>query len=1086
MLPFTPTATGPEATAFAELRLAHFIDALRERSQLGVALRDEDALLRIDGAYRAQNLTRDQPCPFVGLALRKLPSEERLAELAELLRKASPFGAYSLIAFDDEGRWCVIAAELEFATCVHIGQSTEAVGWELGLVAALWEVPNGSWVAYDWTVILQRRDVAHHFYRKLATQCRHIEASWSAERELSDEERRHLTIVLLCRILFLVFIDAMGWLGYERALVDRLASENGPNIYRSVLEPLFFEALNTPRDERPKGRRFPEIPYLNGGLFARSSLEEELVALRLPDRRLRALFRDVLSRYHFVANGWETGENPIDPGVLGEVFERLMREEFRVATGAFYTPPELAGALVDLTLFDILCEKMRVSSALPDPPVNAEELRQASVREFATPGGRAPRQGHDGPNSLAFPLLETLVAHLGTTKEAAQRKQDARALADEVLRLRILDPAIGSGAFLLATASALDFIGEKLDGIAGGSAFTPEQRRRHIVARQLHGVDISEVAVMISELRLWLWLSTAMTTDEEGEPLPLPNLDLQLRCGDSLLSLSRRRHGRAHRVEEGLERRWFEARERFVCSHGARAKEHLGQLKALETQLAAALMSDEMSTAECAQAALFDERPINERPTGADDALAAVDEADEAKETRMERQRRWADWQARPTFEPYLHFREVFAQGGFDLVIGNPPWMRLSSMPAEERGELQRWYQTLQTRGRTFGVAPDLAAAFFERAVEFAREDGTISLLLPGKLFAAKHGAYWRRFVLEHTSPRVLALCDDRAAGFRAVAYPAVIVASHQRPRDGDAVCVADEGFSGEIPLAQLRQGPHGDAPWSLASPEVRKARRRLLSAAPPLSDHVSVRYGVKTGCNKVYVNPPFAAHTLPLVRGATLREHETRATERAEERILIAHDHTTGAALSEVDEEARAWLELHRDKLIARSDYRDGEALWQLARVYPESFGWRVAWPDIGKTLAPRVLAPVAQGGPIALNTVYYVGVPCRPTAFRLCAWLRTSALAVIAPAGAMRARGGYRRFDARCVGRLPVPAGVLCGTPPTDASPSERVLWQRFIDSSVASTAGATSWERELDTCAARAQDLADVLLPGSPMPS
>lgn len=1075
MLPFTPADALHEERAFAELRLAHFIDMLRENAQLPVTLRDEDALLHIKGAYRAQNLTCDQPGPFLGLAMRELPSEEGLRKLAELLRGASPFGAYSLIAFDDEGRWCVIAAELEFTTCVHIGQSTEAVGWELGLVAALWEVPNGSWVAYDWTVILQRRDVAHHFYRKLATQCRHIEAAWTAERELSEEERRHLTIVLLCRILFVVFLDAMGWLGHERALIDRLATERGPDIYRSVLEPLFFEALNTPRDERREGRTFPAIPYLNGGLFARSSLEEELCALCLPDRRLRALFRDVLGRYHFVANGWETGENPIDPGVLGEVFERLMRDEFRVATGAFYTPPELASALVDLTLFGILCEKMRTNDALPAPPPNAEALRQASVRAFATPDGRAPRQGHDGPNSMAFPLLEALVAHLRSTGKGRERERHAQTLSDEVRRLRILDPALGSGAFLLATVSALDFLGAQLDALGEDPSPSPEQRRRHIVSRQLYGVDISEVAVMISELRLWLWLSTAMTPDEEGELLPLPNLDLQLRCGDSLLSLSRRRYGRAHRVEQELERRWFEARERFVGSHGIAAQKQLGVLKELETQLAAALMSDEEIATENAQPTLFGERTKAPQQAHPDSG--------QGDETRRERQRRWADWLARPTFEPYLHFRDVFAQGGFDLVIGNPPWMRLSSMPPVEREELQRWYQTLQTRGRTFGAAPDLAVAFFERAVEFSREGGTISLLLPGKLFAAQHGAHWRRFVLEHTSPRVLARCDDRAAGFRAVAYPAVVVASRQQAREEDRVCIADETFSGEIPLAQLRGGPRGDAPWSLVSTEAKEARARLFAASPPLSEHVKVRYGVKTGCNKVYLNPPVAEHTLPLVRGATLRDRDRHAAGLTEERILIAHDHATGEALSEIDEEARTWLELHRDTLITRSDYREGDALWRLARVYPETFAWRVAWPDIGKELVPQVLAPVTEGGPIALNTVYYVGLACRPAAFRLCAWLRTKTISALAPTCAMRARGGYRRFDARCVGQLPVPAGVLRGTIPEDSTPSERALWRRFIDSSNTDVSATGSWERELAACTARAQALADALLPGAP---
>jgi hypothetical protein len=144
-------------------------------------------------------------------------------------------------------------------------------------------------------------------------------------------------------------------------------------------------------------------------------------------------------------------------------------------------------------------------------------------------------------------------------------------------------------------------------------------------------------------------------------------------------------------------------------------------------------------------------------------------------------------------------------------------------------------------------------------------------------------------------------------------------------------------------------------------------------------------------------------------------------------------------------------YLVARRATIDARSDARRADPLWKVHRVYPESLGHRVVWRDIGERLAAVYLPPVREGGPLVLNSAYLIGVDGARQGLRFSAWLCSVPSRFAAAVTAERALGGYRRFMARNVGRVPIPKEVISGSPELDMlvlalhrDPSDRRAWR------------------------------------------
>src|SRR5581483_1554440 len=136
-----------------------------------------------------------------------------------------------------------------------------------------------------------------------------------------------------------------------------------------------------------------------------------------------------------------------------------------------------------------------------------------------------------------------------------------------------------------------------------------------------------------------------------------------------------------------------------------------------------------------------------------------------------------------------VHFADVAARGGFDLVVGNPPWVRLHRITSAQRAEVRREYAvarcaaweagaTIAGAGRGFAAQVDLSALFVERSVKLLTDGGALSLLLPVKLWRSLAGGGVRRLLVEETCIRRVVDASEARAAFDAAVYPSLIVAS--------------------------------------------------------------------------------------------------------------------------------------------------------------------------------------------------------------------------------------------------------------------------------------------------------------------
>ena len=420
---------------------------------------------------------------------------------------------------------------------------------------------------------LDRTRVTRQFFRDFRAQRAAVAEAWTGIPADAKPERDQLALLLLSRLMFLYFLQRAGHLagdpsylpgllgrwrrgglgggaGAERAGVTALppagVRARPATFYRAVLCPLFFGALNTRPERRDAAARaLGELPYLNGGLFERHALERRFPDLDLPDHAATAVFDELLERYRFTARdaaeaAAEPGipaEGGVDPEMLGRVFEELMAAERRGATGTYYTPAPVVARLVREALAAYVAGRPGVDPRVVelavrqrDPDNNqgagtesSDEHQRGSAhvcvaRSAALAGagressaaGRPVAESDSGTPGPPVPGPDP-GATRAVLAPVPARGEGLAELARDLARIRVLDPACGSGAFLLGALSQLTRLREALGAVPPGG---PAELRREIIGRSLHGVDLQEDAAMLCALRLWLAL--AVGAEQEG------------------------------------------------------------------------------------------------------------------------------------------------------------------------------------------------------------------------------------------------------------------------------------------------------------------------------------------------------------------------------------------------------------------------------------------------------------------------------------------------------------------------------------------------------------------------------------------
>jgi type I restriction-modification system DNA methylase subunit len=460
---------------------------------------------------------------------------------------------------------------------------------------------------------------------------------------------------LLGQLVFLYFLQKKGWLGVPKTADwgagDRnflrsrwqLAKTGKESFFDDHLKYLFYEALADPRKKQADPsyyKRFDcRIPFLNGGLFEpERGYDWQNVALKLPNTLFSNADKlgddtgtgilDVFDRFNFTVKEDEPLEREVavDPEMLGKVFERLLEVKDRKSKGAFYTPREIVHYLCQQSLALYLDGQLNGTDVVPTAALGTKQPQLFSHQQTQT-RGQLPLEATAPAGALvALPDLETFLRH-STMYVHGQRttvpdavevpaavRQHAADLDKHLADIRVLDPAIGSGAFpvgmLHEIVQARLALAPYLPAEKQAS-HTPYKLKRACIQKSIYGVDIDASAIEISKLRLWL--SLVVDEDDVRQIEPLPNLEYNIVAGNSL----------------NLPSKQFSFNDEF----------DLQELEKLHNEA-------------------FDET----NPTEKNKLRAKIDKITQ----RM----------TRGEFDFGVHFGEVMRHGrkGFDVVIGNPPY----------------------------------------------------------------------------------------------------------------------------------------------------------------------------------------------------------------------------------------------------------------------------------------------------------------------------------------------------------------------------------------------------------------------------
>ncbi len=500
--------------------------------------------------------------------------------------------------------------------------------------------------------------VTKKFFRDFQNQ--HVEFL-ELIRGINDErQRRWYASVLLNRLMFIYFLQRKppGFLdrGNQNYLRDKLkeSQRRGKDRYYSeFLQALFFEGFAKPDAKRSPATRslLGDIVYLNGGLFLPHQIEQHNAHIVVPDRAFENLF-DLFDRYTWHLDDTPGGkDDEINPDVLGYIFEKYINQK---AFGAYYTRTEITEYLCEQTIHRLILDAVNSPESLEvHLPVGVKR------RNFAT---------------LAD-LLMDLDASL------------CRQLLHDVLpRLSLLDPACGSGAFLVAAMKTLinvysaiigriKFLHDKnltrwLADIEKGHPSVGYFIKKRIITDNLFGVDLMEEATEIARLRLFLALVASAQSVADLEPLP--NIDFNILAGNSLIGLMRvddadfERRNRHDDLFRKSYKQLLQERNRLIDNF-RHATEYAEDLSSMRDTIDA----QKQEAYTTLDAILLDQF----KHLGIKYEQATWDEKKGVAGKPAKRSLKPSDIAAVRPFHWGFEFDEILhKRGGFDAIITNPPW----------------------------------------------------------------------------------------------------------------------------------------------------------------------------------------------------------------------------------------------------------------------------------------------------------------------------------------------------------------------------------------------------------------------------
>ncbi len=755
-------------------------------------------------------------------------------------------------------------------------------------------------------------------FQKLAEHLK--KQSWfkRATNEETDQAVSRFAKKLLGQVVFLYFLQKKGWLGAEkgqdwgkgskrflRECYENVAKK-GRNYYRDFLQYLFYEALACKREEQDDPgyyERFQcRVPFLNGGLFE-ADYDWRQVSIEIPnslfhnDEKNKAGdvgtgILDVFDRYNFTIKEDEPLEKEVavDPEMLGKVFENMLEITERKSKGAFYTPREIVHYMcqeslihyLDNSLNDYTTSYQDLGSPQPDLFGNSTRKGQLS---FAVEHQeiRVPRKDLEILIRRGHLALENDTRVLSKGKETETYRfqlpeavrENASAIDAALADVKVCDPAIGSGAFPVGLLHEIVNARQALAPHSGNNQ-SAYDLKRHAIAESLYGVDIDASAIDIARLRLWL----SLIVDEENYDIiaALPNLDYKIMQGDSLIGFPENWNSPSFVDLEDLKKQFF-----------------------VETD--------------------HDKKAVLKRQIDID------------IQKQLDKSKQVFGYQV--DFDFRLMFSEVWHQkGGFDVVIGNPPYVQIQKFSGQQVQE--DWGKQ---KYESFAKTGDIYCLFYEKSCRLLRERGLLAFITSNKWMRAAYGEKLRRFFAEKTQPLTLIDFSSFQVFETATVDTNVLLFEKSKRHKPTRACLINPAFTRSTPLElfveknSIELDELSGESWVISDKRHHDIKRRIEEVGTPLKDwDISINYGIKTGFNDAFIidgkkkdeliaaDPKSAEIIKPILRGRDIKRYRVDFAD-----LWLINTHNGYGSVPPIDVKkypaVKAHLDQHWEKLKTRQD---------------------------------------------------------------------------------------------------------------------------------------------------------------------
>ncbi len=692
---------------------------------------------------------------------------------------------------------------------------------------------------------------------------------------------------MMGRIVFLYFLEKKGWLGVaenkkwgdgDENFLSNLFNlcRNKEIFYSNVLVPLFFATLNTDRKDdffkidpnlfTTTGYNKLKIPYLNGGLFEEDDASTQLLVF--PEALFENLFT-FFDQYNFTVYEDSPDEHTVavDPEMLGHIFENLLEDN--KDKGAFYTPKEIVHYMCRESLIEYLYTKLN-----PQNPESFKEIGKQQTDMY----GNAARKQLTLQESVSIPtekIARKDIENFVLEHEARNIIEHEEAILTALKDVKICDPAIGSGAFPMGLLMEIYYLVDtifavspdvtnKIWELGNSEVLNGVKVKEQIIQNSIFGVDIEKGAVDIARLRFWL----SLVVDEET-PKPLPNLDYKIVVGNSLLSKFQDKqidiewnytlsHGTAETkgLIAELVSKLYVLQSKQALYFGAKSGKSNLQKEIRILKIEILIIQIKLSSIS-----FKEKNPIlggfSPLPKEIEKNLytkLAIADFEQIIQTLSNLKKdptseiNYFDWK--------LDFPEVMNDKiidknkvGFDIVIGNPPYIQMQ----KDKGYLAN--ELCNSDFLTYERTGDVYSIFYEKGFQLLKDLGIHTFITSSQWMKANYGKSLRNYFLKQ-NPKTLVLLGPGIFENATVDTNIMVAQKGIFKRELRGFVAQNKNEIENINKSPfVKMNYLGEEAWSIIGDNKQQLNEKFKKFGKELRKwNIKINFGIKTGINEAFI----------------------------------------------------------------------------------------------------------------------------------------------------------------------------------------------------------------------------------------